>query len=179
MFDPTIYDNLKVVLEGCVYDLDLDGKILVTNRSDRVELASMARSCSIRFREIDGGAAAAELGLHTELADLAAELLEQEHIVPGCVLTVRFETFTTDPQHDCPTVEKALLDIWEDRPDVVQTVSYQWPRSTAASQLHISLDFRRKVDESHAADFPKLVQAAAHSLRWLNDYASSRGGTGL
>ena len=32
MFDPTIYDNIKVVLEGAVYDLDLEGKIIITTK---------------------------------------------------------------------------------------------------------------------------------------------------
>ena len=33
MFDPTIYENLKVVFEGAVYDLDLDGHLTVGDRT--------------------------------------------------------------------------------------------------------------------------------------------------
>ncbi|MDF0725751.1 hypothetical protein PY093_03360 [Cytobacillus sp. S13-E01] len=40
MFDPTIFDNLKVVIEGEVYDLDLTGDFLVTNRSDSIDIAN-------------------------------------------------------------------------------------------------------------------------------------------
>ncbi len=34
MFDPTAFDNLKVIVEGAVYDFDLHGDILVTDRKD-------------------------------------------------------------------------------------------------------------------------------------------------
>lgn len=49
MFDPTVFDNLKVVLEGCVYDYDLEDKIVVTGRNDIVDLATLTRTFSIRF----------------------------------------------------------------------------------------------------------------------------------
>ena len=39
MFDPTAYDNLKVILEGAVYDLDLSGELKIIERNDIVDLA--------------------------------------------------------------------------------------------------------------------------------------------
>lgn len=36
MFDPTAFDNLKVIVEGAVYDFDLHGDILVTDRKDMI-----------------------------------------------------------------------------------------------------------------------------------------------
>ena len=53
MFDPTIFDNLKVVAEGAVYDLDLQGEILITNRIDQVDLATLSRYYAITFRKIN------------------------------------------------------------------------------------------------------------------------------
>jgi hypothetical protein len=49
LFDPTVYDNLKVVLEGAVYDLDLAGSILVTGREDWVNLADLSRTYKLTF----------------------------------------------------------------------------------------------------------------------------------
>lgn len=43
MFDPTAFDNLKVIVEGAVYDFDLHGDILVTDRKDMMDLASLSR----------------------------------------------------------------------------------------------------------------------------------------
>lgn len=34
MFDPTAFDNMKVVIEGAIYDLDLDGEISIIDRND-------------------------------------------------------------------------------------------------------------------------------------------------
>ncbi|UTW70295.1 hypothetical protein KHA80_06930 [Anaerobacillus sp. HL2] len=41
MFDPTIYENLKVVIEGEVYDHDMNGRILII-QIDIVDLATMS-----------------------------------------------------------------------------------------------------------------------------------------
>jgi hypothetical protein len=47
MFDPTVFDNLKVIIEGAIYDLDLDGELQVVNRRDLVDLANMSRQFSM------------------------------------------------------------------------------------------------------------------------------------
>ncbi|QNG61538.1 hypothetical protein H4O14_08705 [Bacillus sp. PAMC26568] len=41
MFDPTAFDNLKVVLEGEIYDADLEGIIEVIKRKDIVDLQQL------------------------------------------------------------------------------------------------------------------------------------------
>ena len=44
MYDPTIYDNLKVAFENHVYDLDnLDHKINITNRVDRMDFSILKK----------------------------------------------------------------------------------------------------------------------------------------
>ncbi|WJH34045.1 hypothetical protein N6H14_29460 [Paenibacillus sp. CC-CFT747] len=90
MFDPTIYENLKVVAEGAVYDLDLKGELLILGRSDRVELASMSRAYAIRFRLPDKPEASAEFRLEADTYDLSAEILEKREAVPGCRLELFF-----------------------------------------------------------------------------------------
>lgn len=50
MFDPTAFDNLKVIVEGAVYDFDLHGDILVTDRKDMMDLASLSRIYHISFQ---------------------------------------------------------------------------------------------------------------------------------
>ena len=49
MFDPNAYENMKVVIEGIVYDHDLNGDILIIERNDLVNLANMSRSFSLVF----------------------------------------------------------------------------------------------------------------------------------
>ena len=43
MFDPTAYENMRVVLEGIFYDKDLSGEILVIDRNDIVNTAKLSR----------------------------------------------------------------------------------------------------------------------------------------
>ena len=49
MFDPTAYENIKVVFEGIVYDFDLDGEITIIERNDIVNLANMSRVYNFLF----------------------------------------------------------------------------------------------------------------------------------
>ncbi len=77
MFDPTIYDNLKVVLEGSVYDLDLSGAVRISGRQDQIDLSTMSRLYQIEFRRLQG-AALARMRLSTTLTDLSSELLQRK-----------------------------------------------------------------------------------------------------
>lgn len=49
LFDPTAFENMKVVLEGAVYDRDFIGDILVINRDDIVNLSTMSRTYKIEM----------------------------------------------------------------------------------------------------------------------------------
>ena len=54
MYDPTIFDNLKVAFENQVYDLDnLENEITITNRIDRMDFAVMGREFTIEFTLVD------------------------------------------------------------------------------------------------------------------------------
>lgn len=178
LFDPTIYDNLKVVLEGCVYDFDLEGHILVTNRIDRIELATMSRCYAIRFREQKAAAASAQIGLSASMADLAAELLARKGEPPGCELDISFSTRVLDPETDCRIIEQELQHIWERRPVFEQELTFRYPQPTEGFDNRIVLRFGRKLDESNADDFPRLVDVTLRSLRWLNKYAAETGSGG-
>ncbi|PFA70109.1 hypothetical protein CN378_02045 [Bacillus sp. AFS015802] len=49
MFDPTAFDNLKVIFEGAVYDLDLTGDIQILDRKDLFDFAHYERCYQIRY----------------------------------------------------------------------------------------------------------------------------------
>jgi len=50
MFDPTAFDNLKVVLEGAGYDFDLGGEIDIVDRKDLFDFAHYERKYQIQYR---------------------------------------------------------------------------------------------------------------------------------
>lgn len=49
MFDPTAYENLKVILEGQMYDFDFNEAIKIAKRDDFVNLANLSRNFRISF----------------------------------------------------------------------------------------------------------------------------------
>lgn len=169
MFDPTIYDNIKVVLEGAVYDLDLDGKILITRREDLVDLSSMSRTYAIEFARGIDKPSRAEIHLQVGLSDLAAEILENPTAKPGCTLTILLFTKVREPESECPYLQEQLSEIWENRPQITQVLSYEFGQPTSRYHNQITLSFGRKVDETHIEDFPHLIDYALDSLAWLDE----------
>ncbi|UKS29030.1 hypothetical protein LOZ80_08920 [Paenibacillus sp. HWE-109] len=169
MFDPTIYDNIKVVLEGAVYDLDLDGHILITRREDLVDLSSMSRTYAIEFARKVDKPSKAEINLKVHLSDLAAEILENPTAKPGCTLTIKLFTKVNDPTLECKQIEEELGLIWEHRPQITQLISYTYGNQASYYSNQITLSFGRKVDESQIDDFPDLINYAADSLFWLDE----------
>ncbi|MEB3101582.1 hypothetical protein [Ferviditalea candida] len=175
MFDPTIYENLKVVMEGAVYDLDLSGEINIVERSDLIDLATMSRTYRIGFRETKGngeskGQALAFLQLHADMEDLAAEILEQDRasFSAGCRLTLFFETIVRDISADCRRINEMLTAAWGDRPVILQSLSFDYPsEKEQCYRNRITIDFGRKIDERQIGDFPRLLEFMRQSLQSL------------
>jgi hypothetical protein len=87
MFDPTVFDNLKVLVEGAIYDLDLDGELQVVNRRDLVDLATMSRQFSMDIAVSPKMLGRVELS--SNLENISGELLKRLDR-PGCSVTVSF-----------------------------------------------------------------------------------------
>jgi len=168
MFDPTIYDNMKVVLEGAVYDLDMEGTVLVTRRCDRIDLSVMSREYAIEFACGPDRPSRARIELHAQLNDLAAEILEHPGAAPGCTMEVWLATTVREPQRECPDIARQLQLIWGHRPTIEQRLSFRYADKPEPYANDIRLQFGRKVDESHIGDLPELLDCAAQSLRMLD-----------
>jgi hypothetical protein len=169
MFDPTIYENMKVVIEGAVYDLDLAGEILVTNRSNRIELSTMSRSYCIQFKLLGLGDVIAELGLAATTEDLAAEILEKSSMTPGCSLHIGFQMKVLDVEEDCASIQQLLFEIWGDACTINQKLSFTYGKTLHSLYLNeIELDFGRKFSESVIDDIPSLLEHVMLSIERLN-----------
>ncbi|MFH5184563.1 hypothetical protein ACHHV8_19005 [Paenibacillus sp. TAB 01] len=112
MFDPTIFDNLKVVFEGAMYDMDMSGTLHIVNRTDRIELSTMSRSFGMEAVLRPSGTVKGSFTLQATLADLAAELLSEAGKQPGCGLELAFEFGIEEEERDCAAAEQALRSIW-------------------------------------------------------------------
>lgn len=169
MFDPTIYENLKVVFEGAVYDLDLDGQIVVIHRSDLIDLAAMSRSYMVRYRLRDGRSSA-EIRLSAGLVDLAGEKLEWRNALPGCGLEICFSLTLHNPETACNNIRHILEQIWATHTSIVQTLSYRFGDDGSRCHNEIVIRFGRKIGEGQVEDIPDLLEHTLRTLRQLEPY---------
>ncbi|WP_058304327.1 hypothetical protein [Gorillibacterium timonense] len=170
MFDPTIYENVKVVLEGAAYDLDSDGKVLISGRKDTVDLASMSRSYRIRFtRSHADEKPEAELTLSADSEDLAAEILELRDRTPGCRLQVSFSCTVANSELECKRIDSLMKKLWGTEPKFTQTLSYEYGQESTLLRNRIDLDFQRSFDESVIGDIPRFLTHITETLARLSD----------
>ncbi|WLD93812.1 hypothetical protein [Alkalihalobacillus sp. AL-G] len=164
MFDPTIFENLKVAFENHIYDLDnLTGEIEITNRIDRLELAVMSREFILQFTLADHKEVEAEIVLQASLKDLSAEILEKPGDIPGCSLFVRFHKQVKDVSAQCKQIEGVLDDIWEQE-SPVQTLRFVYGQEKDNYMNEIEIKFNRKINEEQMGDIPHLVDHVIESL---------------
>jgi len=158
MFDPTIFENLKVVLEGEVYDLDLSGQVQVVGRHDRIELSTMSRYYALRFCLPEKNEVHAELRLWAETADLASEILELDSHKPGCSMQPIFYIPIHDPEKDCMRISRLVEEIWGARYQPILEIRTIYGDKQAPHLLKLSLQFHRKFGEEIAGDFASLLE---------------------
>ncbi|TDF99602.1 hypothetical protein [Paenibacillus piri] len=169
MFDPTIFDNLKVVLEGALYDKDFDGVLQITNRMDRMELSSMSRSFGMEFTAKPAGAAKGRVRLTASVADLAAELLAETDKQPGCGLQLTFMHPIREMEADCAWTEELIRDIWGDGVEAAQSVRMTYGSQPVKLTNHLTVRFTRKLDERQIDDIPSLLDHVVLSLQRLDE----------
>lgn len=169
MFDPSIFDNLKVVIEGSIYDLDFNETIAITQRQDLVDLSSMSRLYAIQFQWKQNKEVIAEVRLSTSLKDLAEEWLGQnQDDAAGCILTIHFY-FRVDNEQECEAIHHHLSNIWNGRPGIEQRLSYIFGEQIAQSGLQneVTIHFNRKINENQIEDFPQIFRYLLQSVTYL------------
>ncbi|MFC0271695.1 hypothetical protein ACFFIX_09525 [Metabacillus herbersteinensis] len=165
MFDPTTFDNLKVILEGYVYDLDLDNVIVVTDRSDLVNLATMSRSFSISFKlPIENPTPTVKIQLEMIHEQLSGELLGKlEH--PGCRVKIKIYEVKESSSIDEILVER-LKRIWGKSYDLKLYVTQQIPENRFHHQY--SLETLMLVLEVDGEILLNMVEYAMDSIKLLS-----------
>jgi hypothetical protein len=158
MFDPTIFDNIKVALENQLYDLDnLDSRIHITDRIDRIEMSVMSREFAVQFQLADHAAVTAEIRLAASLKDLATEILEIPGEMPGCTLRLRFYLEITNVPEQCKRIQDILVRIWEPELRPTQTLSFVYGQEQVYRN-QVELWFNRKINEDQLGDIPGLIE---------------------
>lgn len=111
MFDPTVFDNLKVITEGYIYDLDMENKIVITDRSDIIDLAIMSRRYTVTFALNENKPQSAMIRIEMNHNQIAGELLHKIKKT-GCNLKVTFQEEVQIQGYD-ELLLKKLHKTWE------------------------------------------------------------------
>lgn len=168
MFDPTIFENLKVGIENAVYDLDnLDEIIRVTDRKDLLDMATLSRSFSLRFELAASSTTSAEICLETGLRDLAAEILEIPEGQPACELKLRFYKHISDASIACPAIAQIIKEIWNPELPPLQTIRYTYSDPVPLHNT-IELRFPRRINEEQMGDIPNILEFMLRTLGELD-----------
>lgn len=171
MFDPTAFDNMKVVVEGAIYDRDLDGELLVTNREDLVDLSNLSRTFKLAFSITQSNRRNlyAELKLQAGLKNLAAEILEMDDssTSAGCVITVAFHLTHANDEKIFFSIQKVLEEIWGRERKIEQAVKINPIKKTDAIVNEATVHFNRLVVEDQIGDLTDMIDYIVLTLKEL------------
>lgn len=168
--DPTAFDNLKTVLEGAVYDADLQGRIAVTDRRDLADLARLSREYAISFQQ--AGAPEPPVVCTVRLTIDFAELVNERlhHGQAGCRLAVSF-ALPVRRLSVCALIEGTLRTIWGKERIIRQTLRFPFPHERGSYENEAVVEFARLIYEKNAADLPEMVPYMISSLEQLQPFA--------
>lgn len=174
MFDPTAYENMKIVLEGLLYDRDLAGEISIIDRNELVNIAKLSRKFEITFQDRESVKASCTFIMEAALENLAAELhpaLLSEKL-SGCRITIRFSFSQRNEPEQTAGIGKLMKAIWGENRTITQTVSYDPLSKPDIVQNITEITFGRLIYEDQIDDLALLSDHMAECLRKLEDVLS-------
>jgi hypothetical protein len=178
LFDPTAFENMKVVLEGAVYDMDFSGEIFVTDRRDLVNLSNLSRQFEIEAELLPNTAKKnikARIVLEASLENLAAELLAKEpkisHSKAGCLISITFRIPDRINEQEAKSIIEAMETIWGDKREISvssqSSISNQNVEKSESTQVTVS--FGRLITEDQMDDIVQIAETMSQSLRTLGN----------
>ncbi|TKC19623.1 hypothetical protein [Robertmurraya kyonggiensis] len=172
MFDPTAFENMKVVMEGALYDRDIGGEIAITDRNDLMNLAKLSRVYEVTFTESANSAVQCTLILQANLENLAAELLpsNQEGQSAGAHLTILFKMRHENRQELHEEIEEELTRIWGSDRSIKQKVSFNPMEKSNEIMKEITIEFNRLILEDQIDDLFMMVDYILDSVKKLKQF---------
>ncbi|WP_053366886.1 hypothetical protein [Bacillus sp. FJAT-27245] len=168
MFDPTAFDNMKVIIEGAIYDLDFAGEIKVSDRKDFIDLARLSRMFSLSFEVGDAPGIEAELRLIAGLENLASELLPSAgRGLDGCELFLLFKAEHKDTPSIYRMVDAYASSIWGSERKISQSVSWDPLLEKEEVRNEISVDFNRLVTEAQLEELKEIPVYMVETVKGL------------
>jgi hypothetical protein len=170
LFDPTAFENMKVVIEGYLYDKDLDGELRIIDRNDVINLSKLSREYIIQFQLRNSSKAHhASFRLIAGLDNLAAELLPENIIAnrQGCVVELQFNVIHPNDMKFFEKIQREFQRIWGEQRGIEQNVNINPLNLHESVQNRISIEFNRLISEDQMDDLLDMIDHMAETLEWL------------
>ncbi|MGA9225585.1 MAG: hypothetical protein WB217_04505 [Mesobacillus sp.] len=168
MFDPTAFENIKVVIEGAIYDRDLSGEILVIDRNDWINTAKLSRKYEITFclPGDEHSGVSTTMTLEAGLENLSAELLDLEHSqhLAGCIIVIHFSLIHRHESSLYEKIQIVLEEIWGSGRAIEQIAQIHALGDSSQVNNKASISFNRLVYENQIDDLAEIIDYMIQSL---------------
>lgn len=175
MFDPTAFDNQKVIVEGAVYDRDFDGEIEVVNREDIVNLANLSRSFQIEFKLKNNAALHDVVGgikMVATIENLSAELLTNQlnEKLTGSTIEVFLRINEEVKEESAGYIIQSLEKIWgKDRHIYWVKEGTISNRNSVSNRSSFIISFERLVLEEQMDDLIEMLDYIIQSINMIEE----------
>jgi hypothetical protein len=170
MFDPTAFENLRVLLEGIFYDKDIEGKIMIVDRNDTINTAKLSRAYDLTFQlipslQVTDPQITCKVRLEASLENLTAELLPALHMTreAGGILSIEFMFDHGKDEFFLKQIEKILRDHWK-YTTIKQTITYEPLKKGTKVKHHEWITFDRILKEEQMNELPEIAQQIMTTL---------------
>lgn len=169
MFDPTAFDNMKVVIEGLIYDKDIDGEYEIIDRNDYINLSKMDRLFSIQYRKLNirSKTTSCRFLMKTTASDLYNELIQGNTEV-GCFIEIEFFFPKT---LEIETIQRSLL-LFQNKTTEQYIPFYNIKQSIFDKNIiesSVNIQFQNKMTEDDFDLVEELVHITEIMLQWYDE----------
>lgn len=171
MFDPTAFENMRVIMEGIFYDKDLSGDISIVDRNDVINTAKLSRVFNLSFQLMSSSISkvTGRLTLEASLKNLAAELLPSSgsEKYAGCKIKIEFLFENDSDESISLEVDRILRGIWGENRTIKQINHYDPLMLHPIIQHTALISFDRIITEDQIDDLVEMVDYMMLNLERL------------
>lgn len=169
MFDPTAFDNMKVIVEGMLYDKDLDGEYLIIDRDDLMNMSKMNRQFSMQFKKKNTlkNKISCKFTLSTTAKDLYSELLESNGDV-GCFVELEFFFYK---EIQLEFLQRSLM-LLQNHTNQQFSVFHNIKQSffdKNKTETSLIIKFENKITEDDFDKLEELIHISEIMLQWFDE----------
>jgi len=157
---------MKVIIEGAFYDLDEAGKLMILDRKDIMDLATLSRQFSISFYITECPGIEAEFRLMSKLENLASELLQEgsPNLKAGCELILFFRAVHRDSSAIYQDIQDYMESKWGTERNILQTACWNPLSGLETVMNEIAVDFNRIVTEVQLEELNEIPDYMADTI---------------